>query len=111
MAYDADCTLPEPFLESLSENGLDALPDLLRLLLNAAMLLERQRHLKAEPHERTPERTGYANGFKDKTVRTRMGEVTVSVPQVRDSSFYPSALEKGLRSERALKIALAEMYI
>jgi transposase-like protein len=37
--------------------------------------------------------------------------VTFDVPQVRDSSFYPQALEKGLRSERALKLALAEMYV
>ncbi|NWG19854.1 MAG: IS256 family transposase [Chloroflexi bacterium] len=42
---------------------------------------------------------------------TRMGKVTFAVPQVRDSSFYPQALEKGLRSERALILALAEMYV
>jgi transposase-like protein len=40
-----------------------------------------------------------------------MGQITFSVPQVRDSSFYPQSLEKGLRSERALKLALAEMYV
>src|SRR5690606_39227376 len=38
-------------------------------------------------------------------------ELTLSVPQVRDGSFYPQSLEKGLRSERALKVALAEMYV
>ena len=42
---------------------------------------------------------------------TRVGQVSFDVPQVRDSSFYPQALEKGLRSERALKLALAEMYV
>lgn len=42
---------------------------------------------------------------------TRMGEITFSVPQVRDSSFYPSALEKGSRTERAVNLALAEMYV
>jgi transposase-like protein len=40
-----------------------------------------------------------------------MGELTFSVPQVRDSSFYPSALEKGTRTEQAINIALAEMYV
>ena len=44
-------------------------------------------------------------------MNTRQGEITFEVPQVRDSSFYPSALEKGERSERALLLALAEMYI
>jgi transposase-like protein len=42
---------------------------------------------------------------------TRLGEVTFAVPQVRDSSFYPSALEKGSRTEQALNLALAEMYV
>lgn len=104
-------TLPEDFLESIADNGLDALPDAFRLLLNAAMLLERQKHLQARPYERTEERQAPANGFKDKTLTTRMGRLTVAVPQVREGGFYPSALEKGLRSERALKLALAEMYV
>ena len=46
-------TLPDDFLESIADNGLDALPDAFRLLLNAAMLLERQKHLQARPYERT----------------------------------------------------------
>ena len=76
------------------------------------MKLERAKVLQAQPHERTAARQGYANGFKPKTVATRLGDICFSVPQVRgDVSFYPSALEKGLRSERALKLAIAEMYI
>ncbi|MBN2139213.1 MAG: transposase, partial [Sedimentisphaerales bacterium] len=55
---------------------------------------------------------GYANGYKPKTLDTRMGRITVSVPQVRgELEFFPSALEKGCRSERALKVAIAEMYV
>lgn len=42
---------------------------------------------------------------------TRIGPVTSDAPQVRDSSLYPQALEKGLRSERALTLALAEMDV
>ncbi len=42
---------------------------------------------------------------------TRVGEITFDVPQVRKGDFYPSALERGIRSERALKLALAEMYV
>src|SRR5437667_6464663 len=104
-----DSTLPEGVLETITDNGLDCLPDLLRILVNAAMQLERQKYLNAQPHERTPERAAHANGFKDKTVSTRMGALTFSVPQVREGGFYPSSLEKGIRSERALKLALAEM--
>lgn len=106
-----DSTLPESLLETIAENGLDALPEAFRLLLNAAMLLERQKYLAAAPYERSPQRRDQANGFKDKTVHTRMGSLTLAVPQVRNGDFYPAALERGLRSERALKLALAEMYV
>ena len=64
---------------------------------------------RQEPFERTEARTGYANGFKPKTLTTRLGPITFAVPQVRgDLDFYPSALEKGVRSEQALNLALAE---
>ena len=111
MAYKNDCTLPEAFLEPIIENGLDALPDMIRTLVNAAMELERQQHLDAAPYERSEQRRGYANGYKPKTVATRLGKITFDVPQVREGGFYPNALEKGIRSERALKLALAEMYV
>jgi len=67
--------------------------------------------LEADPYQRPEKRKGYANGFKPKTVSTRLGELALAVPQVRgEVEFYPSALERGVRSERALKCALAEMY-
>lgn len=97
--------------KDLLEKGLDASPELLRILLNYAMQVERSKYLQAEEYERTDERKGHANGYKPKTVRTRIGEITFAVPQVREGGFYPSALEKGLRSERALVAALAEMYV
>ena len=86
--------------------------DVLKILFNEAMKIEREQALAAGAYQRTPDRKGYANGFKPKTVDTRMGRITVDVPQVRgDIEFYPSALEKGCRSERALKVAIAEMYV
>ena len=108
-------SLPEGLLEELFKQLYSQDPtayqNTLLTLLNACMRAERQEFLGADKHERTPSRIGYANGFKPKTVRTRLGELTVAIPQVRDSSFYPSALERGLRSERALTLALAEMYV
>src|ERR1039457_2832182 len=54
----------------------------------------------------------FTNGFKPKTLDTRVGSIQFQVPQVRGGlEFYPSALEKGVRSEQALKLALAEMYV
>ena len=107
MTHQNDYTLPQ----DLVEKGLENVPELLRVLINQAMQAERAKYLNAGQYERTEERTGHANGYKPKTVRTRVGEITFAVPQVREGGFYPSALEKGLRSERALVIALAEMYV
>ena len=90
--------------------GMEAAPELMRVLLNNAMQIERSKYLQADQYERTEDRKGHANGYKPKTLRTRIGEITFAVPQVREGGFYPSALEKGMRSERALVAALAEMY-
>lgn len=112
MAHRQDGNAFDDAMELLIENGFDGMADVLRILLNEAMKIERQDALSAGAYQRTPDRKGYANGYKPKTVDTRMGRMTVDVPQVRgDVEFYPSALEKGCRSERALKVAIAEMYV
>lgn len=111
MTYQNNFTLPGELLEQIATEGFDVLPEMIRLLINKAMEAERRQYLKAEPYQHTPERTGQANGYKPKTVTTRMGEITFDIPQVRSGGFYPQALEKGLRSERALNLALAEMYV
>ena len=111
MTYREDFTLPAEIMEQVQAQGLDVLPELIRIVINAAMQAERSEHLNAGPYEHTQERRGYANGFKSKTMRTRVGDITFAIPQVREGGFYPQALEKGLRSERALTLALAEMYV
>ena len=98
-------------LELLGEHGFDGLAQAMQLLFNEAMKLERSAVLGARPYERTPLRRGQANGFKPKTVETRLGPLELRVPQTRGVPFYPSALERGQRSERALKLAIAEMYV
>jgi transposase-like protein len=100
-------------LNEIIEGGLSGLPEALTVLFNEAMKAERSRHLQAQPHERTAERTGFSNGFKPKTLLTRSGPIRLAIPQVRDSEepFYPQALERGQRSEKALGLAVAEMYL
>ena len=97
--------------EVLSEKGLDGLGSAVALLINEAMKIERDKHLNARAYERTDSRIDYANGFKSKQLKTRLGHLNLQIPQVRGCDFYPSFLEKGLRSERALTLSLAEMYI
>src|SRR5579871_5015530 len=95
----------------IAEQGFGGMAEAMQILLNEAMLIERTRHLQALPYERNPLRQDYANGFKPKQLKTQLGELSLNVPQVREGEFYPSFLEKGIRSERALKLALAEMYV
>jgi transposase-like protein len=96
---------------AISEHGFDGMGDALRILFNQAMLIEREHYLQAGAYERNETRVDYANGFKPKTLNTRVGALEVAVPQTRDSAFYPSFLERGIRSERALNISMAEMYV
>lgn len=98
-------------VELLKTNGFDGLADAVTVLLNSAMVAERSEFLGARPWQRTEQRNGYANGYKDKHFKTRLGTLPLKVPQTRDGAFYPQSLEKGLRSERALLLAIAEMYV
>ena len=98
-------------LQLLSEHGFDGMAEAVEILMNEAMKLERSDALGAMPFQRSESRRGYANGFKAKTVNSRLGRLSLRVPQTRDIEFYPSALERGERSERALKLAVAEMYV
>jgi len=111
MAMHVENTQISGLAEVLFEKGLDGLGAAVEILINEAMRIERARYLNAEPYERTEARSDYANGFKPKQLKTRLGSLNLQVPQVREGDFYPSFLERGLRSERALNLALAEMYI
>lgn len=113
MACKTEGNIIEEAIAVLSQEGLGGMSDIMTLLLNEAMKVERARHLQAAPYERVDDRNGYANGFKPKQMKTRIGILDLQVPQVRESEsgFYPSILERGLRSERALKCAIAEMYL
>jgi len=111
MAMRVETNPLEAAYAALLENGLDGAGEALRILVNEAAKIERSAFLGARPYERTETRRDYANGFKPKTVLTRHGELTFQVPQVRSGDFYPSALEKGTRTDQAVNLALAEMYI
>jgi transposase-like protein len=98
-------------VQALSDEGFDGMAQVMQLLLNECMKIERQQALGVGPYERGEARQGQSNGFKPKTIKTRIGPLELAVPQVRGMSFYPQVLERGSRSERALRLALAEMYV
>jgi putative transposase len=112
MTHPSQPDLLHTVLQLLTTQGSTSLAEGFRLLLNEAMSHERSAALQAQPYERCEQRLGHANGFKPKHLATRVGQVELRVPQVRDGiDFYPSALEKGVRSEQALMLAMAEMYV
>ena len=98
-------------LATAQESAGTGLGPLMECLLNELMQLEKREHLRAEPYERTETRQDYANGYKERTFDSCCGKLELQIPQVRNGNFYPGCLEKGLRSDRALKSVLAEMYI
>jgi hypothetical protein len=107
-------TASNDLINLLLQDGLgEGLPKIAEILMNAAMLVERAKHIGAAPHERVEARNGHANGFKPRTFHTSMGGLELATPQVRcsDVPFRTSLLEKGSRSDRALKAAIASMYL
>ncbi len=112
MTHQKDNTVIAQVLEELIENGMEGLESAVSILINEAMKVERSRALGADPWQRTDQRRGYANGYKPRALKSRIGKLSLQVPQVRgDVKFYPSALDRGVRSERAMKLAIAEMYV
>lgn len=111
MAYQSEYTLLEQVIQMLATKEDSKFSKVIEKVVNEAMKLERAKTLQAEPYERTEDRMGYANGFKNKTLALATGKVLLKIPQVRGLEFYPSCIEKGIRSERALKLAIAEMYV
>jgi len=107
-------TASNDLINLLLSDGLgEGLPKIAEILMNAAMLLERATQIGAAPYERVEQRNGHANGFKPRTFHTSMGSLELDVPQIRgsDAPFNTSLLEKGSRSDRALKAAISSMYI
>lgn len=111
--------LIKPFLCSdalTSEHEEDNLfATAIRQLLNFSLLAQQDTPLGCERYERMTARNGQRNGFKPRTIRTSTGQITLDVPQVRNSQtpFTPiiPGFERGSRIDRALNLAIAEMYL
>ena len=92
MTRRTENTTIEQVLEELITNGMDGLEAAVSVLINEAMKVERSRALGASPWQRSRHRRGHANGYKPRTLKSRIGRLSLQVPQVRgDVKFYPSA--------------------
>ena len=90
-------------------------PEFLRGLVQEAVqaILEAEMaaHLGAEPYERTADRTGHRNGYKPRSLKTRVGTLELRVPQDREGAFSTELFARYQRSEQALLLTLLEMYV
>jgi transposase-like protein len=101
-------------MELMIQYGPDSMAEVFRRLLNLAMRVEREQYLGASEYERTASRRGFGNGFKTKSLDTPAGTITIDVPKTRQHEgepFFPQALERGTRSNRAVMACIAEMYV
>jgi putative transposase len=87
------------------------LKELLTWFLNQVMLLEALHQTGAEPYQRSDGRKAHRNGYKKRNLKTRVGEITLDKPQLRESSFETKVFDKYSRAEKALINAIAESYI
>lgn len=102
----------DSYLDEIQEQmDGDLFKTMLEVMAQRVMEEELARHLGAERHERTQDRRGHRNGHKGRSLKTRVGELSLQVPQARGVEPYsPLLFAKWQRSERALLVACAEMY-
>lgn len=111
MADDLRMALGELLRKAQGARDADVLREGVRVLSQALMELEVAQHVGAERYERTGDRTGQRNGYRERAWDTRVGTVDLRVPRVRDGSFFPSLLDPRKRAERALVAVVQEAYV
>lgn len=100
-------------LEELKEadEGRDWLRELVEWVLQQLLELEFTEFLGAQPYERSESRRGYRNGHRQRELHTRVGTLTLRVPRDREGQFSTEIFERYQRSEKALVLALQEIYL
>jgi putative transposase len=102
-------------VESVQEVLLDHpgfLREIVERVLQEMLEAEMTHHIGgAAPYERTERRTGHRNGHKPRTLRTRVGTLNLLVPQDREGTFSTRLFSRYQRNEKALVLALMQMYV
>jgi putative transposase len=89
----------------------DFLREIVERVLQEMLEAEMTEHIGAAPYERSATRTGHRNGHKPRTLRTRVGTLNLLVPQDREGTFSTRLFSRYQRNEKALVLALMEMYV
>ena len=101
----------EEILQLFKEDTREAFRRLITKSLNSILKAESQEQLKAEPYERTLERTDSRNGTRDRELKTSIGTITLRVPRHRNQPFKTMIFENYCRSDAALIAGMAEMVV
>jgi putative transposase len=106
-------TITEELLHGLFlSNGKDkAFSRLLEEIFNQVLLAQSSEQLGAQPYERTEDRKAYRNGYRDRSMTTRVGTLTLRVPRHRNGQFSTELFSRYQRSEQALVLAMMEMVV
>src|SRR4051794_41891880 len=111
MADTVSMALAELVRKAEQNGDVDFLRDGVRVLTQALMEIEVSQHLGAERHERTAERSGQRNGYRERELDTRAGTIGLRVPRERDGSYFPAMLEPLMRAEPASNAAVLEAIV
>jgi len=111
MADTVSMALAELIRKAELDGDVDFLKEGVRVLSQALMEVEVSQHLGAGRYERTAERAGQRNGYREREWDTRVGTLDLRVPRVRDGSYFPSLLEPRRRAEQALVSVVREAYV
>ena len=104
-------TAIELFDKTVAEDHPDVLREAVRGVLHEIMAEEVSALLGASPHERTEGRRGYRNGTRGRIFKTRVGEVELGIPKLREGSYFPSFLAPRRPWEQAMVAVIQESYI
>lgn len=111
MTDDLMMALGDLLRKAQMEQDVDFLREAAQVFAQEVMELEVNQHLGAERYERTSERKGQRNGYRERTWDTRVGTLELRVPRVRDGSYFPALLEPRRRAEQALAAVVQEAYV
>ncbi len=96
----------------LAEGDVDLMREMLKVFAEELMGAEADAICGAAYGEQSPERTNRRNGYRSRTLDTRTGTIDLSVPKLREGSYFPDwLLQNRRRAERALVAVIAECYV
>lgn len=97
--------------QEASETGEDGFRQVMQQVVQRILEEELTAFLRAAPSERTTSRRGYRNGYKPRSLKTRVGTLDLMVPKDREGRFQTELFDRYQRSEKALVLAIIQMYL